>query len=130
MQPPASASIEPSPQEEIATLVRALMRGDFQSAHSLLTPATADLLPPSRLAAHYEDLCKGTVADRVLLVATAATQDNPCFPNAEPSDLSCVYVSVSGRHPSGQRWDAAIEIVVMCDGRQLLIREVGWGWRR
>ena len=112
--------------EQALAFANALVAGDFESAHRLLSPALRGEYPPARLRQEYEDMFSyagNTAATRVDL---GSTMDD--WPGKADAEVGWAYVSISGPNVViGGEWCEAVAVAfVDVDGR-LLICDIQWG---
>jgi hypothetical protein len=101
---------------------QALIAGDFDAAHSMLSPALQEHQTPETLRARYTDMLPETGED-VAKVQAAVNDQMDAWPEKEPRDAGWAYVSIFQDLP-GATFVEAVTVIVTDEGR---VRDLVWG---
>jgi hypothetical protein len=98
---------------------QALVEGNYDDAHTLLTASLRSTLPPNQLRGRFEDMIDYWDGDPVNYIEVDMIDD---WPMREPSDLGLAYVSIAC-DTNGE----AVTVIISDMNDQVLIRSIEWG---
>ena len=110
------------PYAEVAiSFASALVRGDFSTAHALLTDELRSALPVDALQARFHEMYDWYETPPVgIHSGEDFTMDD--FAGRRPNDLGWAYISIHG-----DGWVEAVTVVVAAAPTDPRIREITWG---
>jgi hypothetical protein len=117
----ADANARHTPHGRVAlAFARALVAGEFEKAHQMLSPPLRDEFPPARLKQEYQDMFS-------YAGETGATDFDVIGASQEwlekESDVGWAYASISGpNRVIGGAWIEAVAVIVEDNDGQMLIR--------
>ena len=103
------------------SFANAIISGDFEAAHALLSESLKGAWPPVRLRAKFAamiDYGDGP-ADDVELINV---DDMAAWESREPADIGWAYVAISG-----EGFNEAVMVIVAHEGSRDTIRALEWG---
>ncbi len=97
----------------------ALVDGDFDDAHAMLSSSLGKTLDPDSLRANYEEMVEygDDAPDVVQLITTMEL-----WPERQADDLGWAYVAITG-----DDFSEAVTVIVALENGQPHIRHVEWG---
>ncbi len=112
-----------TPHGEIAVaFASALVEGDFERAHGLLTPELQGRLPPPTLREELYAMFRGYADGEPTNIHYDEQFSMTEWPAKQPRDIGWAYVSITG-----EDFVEAVTVVVAEVNGKLLVREVEWG---
>lgn len=99
----------------------ALVKGDYQAAHGLLTPAAATEWPPEKLQSTYEQMVSYFINPPHAAVPINDMADWQ-LPERQGDDVTWVYTAIVGEGDS-----EAVTLIISKEADRLAIRSIEWG---
>ena len=124
-------SLEPrnTPQGILGiAFARALIVGEYDLAHNMLSAPLQAALPPAQLKKEFESMIEygGSPPDFVDVITILDD-----WPAKKVDDIGWAYVAINGDGYAGEgsagRYSEAVTVVVMQEHTKHVIREIQWG---
>ena len=103
------------------SFANAIVSGDYEAAHALLSESLKRAWPPARLEAEFAamiDYGEGPAEDVELI----SVDKMMGWEVREPADVGWAYVAISG-----EGFNEAVSVIVASEGGRYAIRELEWG---
>ncbi len=116
------AALLATPQGRLAyTFAAALVRGDFQAAHGLLTAEAKSEWPPEKLQSTYNQMVHYFINPPHAAVPIMDMADWQ-LPERRDGDFAWVYTAIVGEGDT-----EAVTLIIARDAEHLAIRSIEWG---
>ena len=97
----------------------ALVKGEFEVAHSMLSSTLREKMSIEDLSCDYEEMIEYGTGPVTETIATLEMQD---YPDRQNNDLGWAYISMSG-----EDFSEAVAVTVCEEDNSKKIRELEWG---